>query len=81
MTNTEMMRVFFPDLPEGLMAEGKGWTPRAFDKLTSDEVIEFIDELHLNYPTAELQEHFEQNKAMWKMAIQFGNNGTKVMFL
>lgn len=81
MTNTELMRTFFPTLPEHLVKHGKGWTVKWFDGLTDAEVIDFIDGLHMDYPTAELQEQFEQNKAMWKMAIQFSGKGGKVMFL
>lgn len=79
MTNTEIMRKFFYNLPEKIFAEGK-ITQKQFDKFTKKQMIEFIDGLHMTYPTKELQQQFEENKAMWKMYYELPS-GTNIQFL
>lgn len=79
MTNTEIMRQFFYNLPEVLFSDGR-ITQEQFDQLNKEQMIAFIDGLHMDYPTPELQEQFEQNKRMWKLCYEF-SNGAGVMFL
>lgn len=78
MANTDIMRKFFYNLPEKLFADGK-ITQKQFDNFSKEQMIEFIDGLHMTYPTKELQEQFEQNKAMWKMYYQLPE-GTAIHF-
>lgn len=79
MTNTEIMRQFFYNLPEVLFGEGK-ITQEQFDQYSKEQMIAFIDGLHMDYPTPELQEQFKQNKEMWKLYYELPS-GTGVQFL
>lgn len=79
MTNPEIMRKFFYNLPEKLFVEGK-ITQKQFDNFSKEQMIEFIDGLHMDYPTKDLQEQFEENKAMWKMYYELPS-GTHIEFL
>ena len=68
MNNVEVMRQFFYYLPERLAADGisetviNGWNKEA--------MLFFINGLHMEYPTPELQKQFEENKKTWAMVYQ-----------
>ena len=79
MTNTEIMRKFFYNLPEVLFGNKK-IRQEQFDQYSKEEMIAFIDGLHIDYPTPELQGQFEENKAMWKLYYEFPS-GTDIQFL
>lgn len=71
MSNTEIMRQFFYDLPEKIFSGGK-ITQAQFDAFTPKQMIQFIDGLHMDYPSKEQQAIFEQNKKIWKLIYELG---------
>lgn len=80
MTNTEIMRKFFYDLPEKLFSQGR-ITQAEFDAYTPAQMIRFIDGLQMDYPTEEQRAIFRQNKATWKLIYELGGPGSAAVFI
>ena len=78
MNNVEIMRKFFYNLPEKLSKDGL--TEKMINSWNSEQYLEFVKSLKMDYPTKELQQQFEENKKAWILAIQFNSSGGKILF-
>ena len=77
MTNTEVMRKFFYDLPEMIFEKGI-ITQEVLDAFTPEQMIEFIDGLEMTYSNPADQEAYKGNKAMWKLFYEMGGPGNAI---
>ena len=79
MTNTELMRKFFHNLPERLAQDGI--TEEMVNSWSDEDYAYFVRGLHMEYPTPELQAQFEENKRSWLLAIKFRSSRSSLCFL